>query len=65
MTWYVVCKDRVPGVYDDWEQCRKQVHGFSGNNFKGYNNTMMEAEARYATCLDTLSALNYLERLCM
>ena len=50
MTWYVVYKGRVPGVYNDWELCRKQVHGFSGNNFKGYN-TMMEAEARYATYL--------------
>ena len=44
MTWYIVYKGRVPVVYDDWEHCRRQVHGFSGNSFKGYN-TMMEAEA--------------------
>lgn len=50
MTWYVVYVGRVPGVYDDWDQCRRQVHGFSGNSYKGYK-TMVEAEARYATYL--------------
>ena len=44
---YVVYRGRVPGVYDDWEACRKQVHRFSGNSYKGYN-TMAEAQARYA-----------------
>ena len=50
MTWYVVYKGRVPGVYDDWEDCRRQVHRFSGNSYKGYN-TMAEAEARYTRYL--------------
>ena len=44
---YVVYRGRVPGVYDDWEACRKHVHRFSGNSYKGYN-TMAEAQARYA-----------------
>ena len=47
MPAFVVYKGRVPGVYDDWEDCRRQVHRFSGNSYKGYN-TMAEAEARYA-----------------
>ncbi|KAK1602822.1 hypothetical protein QYE76_037348 [Lolium multiflorum] len=38
---------RVPGVYDDWEDCRRQVHRFSGNSYKGYP-TRVEAEGRYA-----------------
>ena len=50
MTWYVVYKGRVPGVYDDWVDCRRQVHRFSGNSYKGYN-TMAEAEARYTRYL--------------
>ena len=50
MTWYVVYKGRVPGVYDDWEDCRRQVHRFSGNSYKGYN-TRAEAEARYTRYL--------------
>ena len=46
MTWYVVYKGKVPGVYDEWEDCRRQVHGFSGNSYKGYNSREV-AEARY------------------
>ena len=36
MPWYVVYKGKVPGLYDDWEECRRQVHRFSGNSYKGY-----------------------------
>jgi viroplasmin and RNaseH domain-containing protein len=50
MTWYVVYKGKVSGVYDDWEECRRQVHRFGGNNYKGYN-TLAEAETRYANYL--------------
>jgi len=50
MPSYVVYKGKVPGVYDDWEECRKQVHRFSGNSYKGYP-TRVEAEARYARYL--------------
>jgi viroplasmin and RNaseH domain-containing protein len=32
----VVCRGWVPGVYHEWEDCQKQVHKFSGNNYKGY-----------------------------
>ena len=45
--YYVVLKGHVPGVYDDWEDCRRQVDGFSGNSYKGYT-TLEEAETRYA-----------------
>ena len=50
MPSYVVYKGEVPGVYDDWEECRRQVHRFSGNSYKGYT-TKVEAEARYARYL--------------
>ena len=46
MPSYVVYIGRIPGVYDDWEDCRRQVHRFSGNSYKGYP-TRAEAEARY------------------
>ncbi|KAK1609672.1 hypothetical protein QYE76_033345 [Lolium multiflorum] len=36
MTYYVVYHGRVPGVYEDWEDCRRQVHRFSGNSYKGH-----------------------------
>ena len=50
MPSYVMYKVEVPGVYDDWEECRRQVHHFSGNSYKGYT-TRAEAEARYARYL--------------
>ena len=50
MPSYVVYKGKVPGVYDDWEEWRKQVYRFSGNSYKGYT-TRAEAEARYARYL--------------
>ena len=50
MTWYVVYRGRLSGVYDDREDCRRQVHRFGGNNYKGYD-TREEAEARYARYL--------------
>ena len=50
MPSYVVYKGKVPGVYDDWEECRRQVHSFSGNSYKGYT-TRAVAEARYTRYL--------------
>ena len=50
MPSYVVYKGKVPGVYDDWEECRRQVHRFSGNSYKGYT-TRAEVESRYARYL--------------
>ena len=50
MPSYVVYKGNVPGVYDDWVECQRQVHRFSGNSYKGYT-TRAEADARYARYL--------------
>ena len=50
MPSYVMYKGKVPGVYNDWEECRRQVHRFSGNSYKGYT-TRAEAEARYTRYL--------------
>ena len=50
MPSYVVYKGKVPRVYDDWEECQRQVHRFSGNSYKRYT-TRAEAEARYVRYL--------------
>ena len=50
MPSYVVYKGKVPGVYDDCEECWRQVHRFSGNSYKGYT-TRAEAEAIYTRYL--------------
>ena len=47
MPSYVVYKGRVPGVYQNWAECVRQVQGFRGYIYVWYN-TMAEAEARYA-----------------
>jgi ribonuclease HI len=44
--WYVVLKGKIPGVYDDWDDCLVQVNEFPDNSYKGYK-TKEEAEARY------------------
>ena len=33
---YVVYIGRVPGVYEQWQDCHIQVNGFSGNLYKSY-----------------------------
>ena len=50
MTCYVVYVGWVPAFYDHWEHAHIQVHGFSGNRYKGYT-TRAEAEARYTLFL--------------
>lgn len=40
--FYAVQKGRVPGVYLTWEECKRQVDGFSGASFKSFP-TMEEA----------------------
>lgn len=46
MTYYVVFEGRVPGIYEEWEDCKYQVHKFSGNCYKGYA-TRQEADAKW------------------
>jgi ribonuclease HI len=41
--YYVVFAGRNPGVYDTWEECNKQVNGYSGAVFRSYR-TKAEAE---------------------
>ena len=42
MTWYVVFKGRVPGVYEHWDDAHRQVNGFKGNRYKGYPTRSIE-----------------------
>lgn len=34
--FYAVKAGRVPGVYQNWDECQKQVNGFSGAVFKSF-----------------------------
>ena len=42
--YYVVWQGKKPGIYSDWDACRKQVQGVQGAQYKGFD-TMAEAEA--------------------
>ena len=33
--WYAVYVGHVPGVYDEWPECKAQVSGFSAEARKG------------------------------
>ena len=34
--YYVVWQGRHPGVYGDWEACKREIAGFKGAKFKGF-----------------------------
>lgn len=45
-TYYAVVSGRKKGIYDNWKDCREQVHKFSGSKFKSFG-TYTEAEAYF------------------
>ncbi len=42
--YYAVKKGISPGIYKTWEECKSQVSGFSGAEYKGFT-TLEEAES--------------------
>lgn len=42
--FYAVRNGRVPGIYTAWDECRRQVTGFKGAEYKGFE-TRADAEA--------------------
>jgi len=43
--YYVVWKGNKPGVYTTWEECKKQVHGFTTPAFKAFENKEIAEKA--------------------
>lgn len=41
--YYVVWAGHTPGVYQTWDECKRQVHGFAGARYKSFP-THIEAE---------------------
>lgn len=35
--FYVVWKGKQPGIYEGWDDCKKQVVGFTGAKYKGFS----------------------------
>lgn len=34
--YYVVWKGKQPGIYDNWDDCKKQIHGFTGALYRSF-----------------------------
>ena len=45
--FYVVWEGRTPGVYDHWEDCKKEIEGVKGAKYKGFPDKA-SAEAAFA-----------------
>lgn len=45
MKYYVVWVGREPGIYDNWEDARRQVDEFPGAKFKGFTSKLKATEA--------------------
>ena len=41
--YYLVWQGKKPGIYTDWDECKEQVHGVLGAQYKSFD-TMQEAE---------------------
>ncbi len=44
---YAVKSGRIPGKYNTWEECEKQVKGFKGAEFKSFSGESADIEASY------------------
>jgi ribonuclease HI len=44
--YYVVWKGKIPGIYEDWKECEKQVRGFEGAVYKSFT-SLDEARKAY------------------
>ncbi len=44
MRYYAVKAGRTTGIFENWEECKKSIDGFSNPDFKGFN-SIEEAEA--------------------
>ncbi|MFZ1705186.1 MAG: ribonuclease H family protein [Saprospiraceae bacterium] len=43
--FYVVWNGHKPGIYNNWEECQKQVFGFLNASYKSYENLALANEA--------------------
>ncbi|KAK7256724.1 hypothetical protein RIF29_30182 [Crotalaria pallida] len=48
---YVVFEGETPGVYDNWPNCKAQVHNFSGCTYRSFP-TKEEAEREYSRFIE-------------
>ncbi len=54
--FYVVWQGREPGIYSDWNSCKKQIDKFSGARYKSFS-TKAEAEGAFKKSTGTYPSL--------
>ena len=50
--YFVVWDGHEPGIYDSWEECKKQTHGFGQAKYKGFATLEEAREAFCSPCWD-------------
>ena len=50
--FFVVWEGKEPGIYNSWEACKQQVHGFEGALYKGFPTETEAREAMRSSCWD-------------
>ena len=48
--YYAVRVGKVPGIYQTWDECKKNVHGFPAAEYKSFP-SVEEAKAYMGSCL--------------
>lgn len=43
--YYVVWKGRLPGIFENWDECKAQVHGFPDPEYKSFNSIEQAQQA--------------------
>lgn len=43
--FFVVWDGKTPGIYDSWEKCKQQIHGYAGAKYKGFESHQEAVEA--------------------
>lgn len=57
MKYYVVKRGRVPGIYTTWNECEKQVKGYTNALFKSFK-SREEAEEYYGNLKEEIKNIN-------
>jgi ribonuclease HI len=57
MKYYGVKQGKVPGIYDSWEECKKQVVGYSGAEYKSFKSR--EMAKKYVLSVNTTKVKKY------
>jgi len=50
--FFVVWEGKEPGVYNSWDECKHQIHGFAGALYKGFATEAEAREAMLSPCWD-------------